>query len=139
MGFVFVLGFSVGLALGVKYHKQIISLIAASEARVATWKHSLKEGEPKGESSEGLYEATEETRSMGAKNELQVEGDRESARRFNEATKAFVESGKVKEHADATAKISLEEKRELEEAEKADKERAKEEDPAVRRDYSKPE
>ncbi|MGH8585001.1 MAG: hypothetical protein ACREWE_02030 [Gammaproteobacteria bacterium] len=44
------------------------------------------------------------------------------------ATKAFVESGKVKKHAETTAKISPEEERELEEAEKAGKERAKEED-----------
>jgi hypothetical protein len=84
MGWVLVLGFVAGLALGVKYH-------------------------------------------------------RKSARRYDEATKAFVESGKVKEHADTTATISSEEKRELGEAEKAGKERAKEEDPAVRRDYSEPE
>ena len=38
MGWVLVLGFLAGLALGVKYHKQIMSLIAAAEARVATWK-----------------------------------------------------------------------------------------------------
>lgn len=142
MGWVLVLGFLAGLALGVKYHKQIMSLIAAAEARVATWKQGLKEGERKKGVSrdlQGLYEVTEETRSMGAKDELQGEGDRESARRYDEATKAFVESGKVKEHADTTSKTSPEEKRELEEAEKVGKERAKEEDPAVRRDYSKPE
>jgi len=76
---------------------------------------------------------------MGAKDELQGEGDRKSGRRYDEATKAFVESGKVKEHADETTNLSPEEKREFEEAEKAGKERAKEEDPAVRRDYAKPE
>jgi len=76
---------------------------------------------------------------MGAKDKLQGEGDRESARRYDEAAKAFVESGKVKKQAETTAKISPEEERELEEAEKAGKERAKEEDPAVGRDYSKPE
>ncbi len=76
---------------------------------------------------------------MGTKDKLQGEGDRESARRYDEATKAFVESGKVKKEAETTAKISPEEERELEEAEKAGKERAKEEDPAVPRDYSKPE
>ena len=109
MGWVLVLGFLAGLALGVKYHKQIMSLIAAAEARVATWKQGLKEGERKKGVSrdlQGLYEVTEETRSMGAKDELQGEGDRESARRYDEATKAFVESGKIKEHADTTAKIS---------------------------------
>ncbi|MDQ3775384.1 MAG: hypothetical protein M3461_14050 [Pseudomonadota bacterium] len=76
---------------------------------------------------------------MGAKDKLQGEGDRESARRYDEATKAFVESGKVEKQGETTAKISPEEERELEEAEKAGKERAQEEDPAVRRDYSKPE
>jgi hypothetical protein len=55
---------------------------------------------------QGLYEGTDETRSMGARDELQGEGDRESARRYDEATKTFVESGKVKEHADTTATIS---------------------------------
>jgi hypothetical protein len=58
---------------------------------------------------------------------------------FQQPAKAFVESGKVKKQAETTAKISPEEERELEEAEKAGKERAKEEDPAVGRDYSKPE
>ncbi len=142
MGFGLVLGFLAGLTLGVKYYKQIMSLIAAAETRVATWKQGLRVDEPKkGESRDmqGLYEVTEETRSIGAKDELQGEGDRESARRYDEAARAFVESGKVKEHADATATISAEEKRDLEEAEKAGKERAKEEDPAVRRDYFKPE
>jgi hypothetical protein len=142
MGWVLVLGLLAGLALGVKYHKEIMSLIATAEARVATWKQALTEGDrKKGESTDtrGLYDVTEEIRSMGAKDELQGEGDRESARRYDDATKAFVESGKIKEHADTTATISSEEKRELGEAEKAGKERAKEEDPAVRRDYSKPE
>ncbi|MBA2592228.1 MAG: hypothetical protein M3495_01050 [Pseudomonadota bacterium] len=55
---------------------------------------------------------------MGAKDKLQGEGDRDSARRYDEATKAFVESGKVKKQAETTAKISPEEERELEEAEK---------------------
>jgi hypothetical protein len=132
MVFVLVLGFSAGLALGVKYHKQIMSLIATTEARVATWKQGLKKGE-----SEGAPKEDEPKK--GESRDMQGEGDRESARRYDEATQAFVESGKVKEHADTTAQISPEEKRELEEAEKAGKERAKEEDPAVQRDYSKPE
>ncbi|MCA1600464.1 MAG: hypothetical protein LC776_02055 [Acidobacteria bacterium] len=142
MGWVLVLGFLAGLALGVKYHREIMSFIGTAEARVATWKQALTEGDrKKGESTntQGLYDVTEEIRSMGAKDEVQGEGDRESTRRYDDATKAFVESGKVKEQADTTANISLEEKRELGEAEKVGKERAKEEDPAVRRDYAKPE
>jgi hypothetical protein len=142
MGWVLVLGFLAGLVLGVKYHKEIMSFIATAEARVATWKQGIKGGERKigvSRSTQGLYEVTEEICSMGAKDELQGEGDREFARRYGEATKAFVESGKVKDRADTTTTISSEEKRELGEAEKAGKERAKEEDPAVRRDYFKPE
>ena len=44
---------------------------------------------------------------------------------YDEATKAFVESGKVKEHTVTTATISSEEKRELGEAEKAGKDACK--------------
>ena len=47
MGFVFVLGFSAGLALGAKYHRQIMPFIAAAQAWIATWKQGLKEGAEK--------------------------------------------------------------------------------------------
>lgn len=65
----------------------------------------------------------------------QGEGDRESAKRYNEKTRKFVESGKVDE---AARKAGKGDKQEVERAEQAGKDRAKELDPAGSRDYSKP-
>ena len=72
---------------------------------------------------------------MDDKSGNQGEGDRESARRFNKAEQEFVKSGKVEK---AARKAGEGDKSEMERAEKAGKERAKEFDPAVERDYSKP-
>lgn len=66
---------------------------------------------------------------------IQGEGDRESAREYNEATRRFVESGKVEEAARGSAD---QDPAEAERAEQAGEERAKEEDPAVHRDYDTP-
>jgi hypothetical protein len=64
------------------------------------------------------------------------EGDRESAGRYNEATREFVESGKVKQ---ALERVGEQDPQEAESSERAGRERAKEEDPAIHRDYRKPE
>ena len=56
----------------------------------------------------------------------QGEGDRESAKRYNEEQKEFVESGKVEQHRDDRANLSESEKQELEKAEEAGKSHAKE-------------
>ncbi len=72
---------------------------------------------------------------MADKPRNQGEGDRESARRYNESTQEFVESGKVDE---AARKAGEGDKQEMERAEQLGKDRAKELDPAVDRDYSKP-
>jgi hypothetical protein len=68
----------------------------------------------------------------------QGEGDREAARRYNEATQEFVESGGVeaneKERREGESTISDE----LTPEEREAAEHAAEEDPAVHRDYSKP-
>ena len=56
----------------------------------------------------------------------QGEGDRESAKRYNEEQKEFVESGKVEQHRDERANLSESEKREAEKAEEAGKSHAKE-------------
>ncbi len=61
----------------------------------------------------------------------QGEGDRESARRYNEDTQKYVKSGKV----DKAAREATEDPQ----AEQKGRERAKEEDPELHRDYSKPE
>lgn len=66
--------------------------------------------------------------------ENQGEGDRKSAERYNKETQEFVKSGKVDEAARKAAGQSAEE---AERAEKAGRERAKEEDPEVHRDYRK--
>ena len=72
---------------------------------------------------------------MGQKPTNQGEGDRESAKRYNRNTQEFVKSGKVE---DAARRAGDADPKELEKAEKAGKEHAKELDPSVERDYSKP-
>lgn len=65
---------------------------------------------------------------------MQGEGDREAARKYNEATRRFVKSSKAK-HARKTTNLS---QADLERAEETGKKHAKEEDPSVHRDYKKP-
>jgi len=65
----------------------------------------------------------------------QGEGDRESAERYNEATREFVKSGKV----DEAAESAEQDPGEAEESECAGRQHAKELDPAVHRDYEKSE
>jgi hypothetical protein len=72
---------------------------------------------------------------MGDKSKNQGEGDRESAKRFNKNEQEFVKSGKVDK---AARKAGEGDEQEMERAEKAGKERAKELDPGVDRNYSKP-
>jgi hypothetical protein len=62
------------------------------------------------------------------------EGNRTAARRYNEGVKRTTKKGPPP----SAAPSSEEERRELEEAERAGRERAKETDPAVQRDYSTP-
>lgn len=72
----------------------------------------------------------------GAENpKNQGEGDRESAKRYNENTQEHVKSGKVEKAAREAGKGD---RKEMEKAEKAGEERAKELDPSVERDFSKP-
>jgi len=63
------------------------------------------------------------------------EGNRTAARQYNEATREFVQSGKVDRQAeDARRAVEGKEREELERAEASGRERMKEEDPNVRRD-----
>jgi hypothetical protein len=64
----------------------------------------------------------------------QGEGDKKSAERYNESAQAFVKSGKVKRAAEEAAG---QDGVEAETTERMGRERAKEEDPALRRDYRK--
>ncbi len=68
-------------------------------------------------------------------NRNQGEGDRESAQHYNEATREFVESGKVDE---AARKAKEQDDEEAKRSERAGKERAREYDPAVHREYDEP-
>lgn len=56
----------------------------------------------------------------------QGEGDKESAKRYNEEQKEFVESGKVEEKRDERANLSERERQELERAEDIGKSHSKE-------------
>lgn len=72
---------------------------------------------------------------MSSKSENQGEGDRAAAKRYYEDAEEFAKSGKVEE---AGRKAGEGDKADMERAEKAGKDRAKEFDPAVERDYSGP-
>lgn len=65
----------------------------------------------------------------------QGEGDRESARRYSEHTREFIDSENVEE---AAREAENQDPTEAEQAEQAGKARAREKDPEVVRDYSKP-
>lgn len=56
----------------------------------------------------------------------QGEGDRESAKRYNEDQKEFVESGKVEQKRDERANVSESERQELDRAEDIGKSHGKE-------------
>ena len=79
---------------------------------------------------------TTDDKEQHSANKNQGEGDRESARHYNDATQEFVESGKVDEAAEQAGEQDPGEARRSEEA---GSERAREVDPAVHRDYKKPE
>lgn len=64
---------------------------------------------------------------------VQGEGDYEAARHYNDATRDYVQSGKVDGAAGAAKPKTPEEAAELERAEAAGKARAKEEDPNLDR------
>lgn len=57
---------------------------------------------------------------------IQGEGDRESAKRYDKDQKEFVESGKVEQAREDRANVSPQEKEQLQEAEEIGKSRAKE-------------
>ena len=67
---------------------------------------------------------------------LQGEGNYDAARRYNQRTRTFVDSGKVTDAARDAAPVDEAEARALGEAERAGRERAREEDPAVDRGRS---
>jgi hypothetical protein len=71
---------------------------------------------------------------MATQGKNQGEGDKDAAEHYNRNTRDFVESGKVKP---ATERAKEGDKEEMQQAEERGKERAREYDPNVDRDYSK--
>lgn len=68
-------------------------------------------------------------------NPNQGEGDKESAKRFNEQQEMFVKSERGQRAIDKAGEVSPGEENELAEAERKGRERAKDEDPAVTRGH----
>ena len=67
------------------------------------------------------------------KSEVQGEGDYKAARRYNEATREFVKEEDVAAAAREAEPQSADEEQQLERAEQADRQRAKDEDPLLDR------
>ena len=76
----------------------------------------------------------EEKRKNGQQNDkVEGEGSYSGTKDYNQRTKKFVESGKVDQAARDAEPKSEEEKRAMEKAERAGKQHAKGEDPALRK------
>ena len=69
---------------------------------------------------------------MERKDKVEGEGSYTGSKDYNERTKKFVDSGKVDEAARNAEPRSEEEKQSMQKAERMGKERAKDEDPALR-------
>ena len=74
---------------------------------------------------------------MGDKQKIQGEGDYEATRRYRKRTEEFLQNNDVEKAALRAEPGNEAEAEELEQAEEAGKNRAKAEDPALRRDPSK--
>ena len=71
---------------------------------------------------------------MERKDKVEGEGSYTGSKDYNERTKKFVESGKVEEAANEAKPTSEQEAHEMKKAERLGKERAKGEDPALKKD-----
>jgi uncharacterized protein (TIGR02284 family) len=77
---------------------------------------------------------TQEHTTMTGKQRNEGEGNKTAAKEYNDATRKFVDSGKVDQKAEEAARARQgAERKDLERAERAGKSHAKEEDPALRR------
>ena len=73
---------------------------------------------------------------MNQRKQIQGEGNYDAAEEYDEAQREFVKSGKVEQAARDAKPKSEAEAKEMEQAEQAGRSRAKEEDPAVKRNRS---
>lgn len=71
---------------------------------------------------------------MERKDKVEGEGSYTGSKDYNERTKKFVESGKVEEAANEAKPTSEQEAHEMKKAERLGKQRAKGEDPALKKD-----
>jgi len=71
---------------------------------------------------------------MERKDKVEGEGSYTASKDYNERTKKFVDSGKVEEAANEAKPNSEQEAHEMKKAERLGKERAKGEDPALKKD-----
>jgi hypothetical protein len=74
---------------------------------------------------------------MERKDKVEGEGSYSGSKDYNERTKKFVDSGKVDEAAQDAEPKSEQEKHEMQKAERMGKERAKAEDPALKKKQPK--
>jgi hypothetical protein len=70
---------------------------------------------------------------MERKDKVEGEGSYTGSKDYNERTKKFVDSGKVEQAAKDAEPKSEQESREMQKAERIGKQRAKEEDPALKK------
>ena len=70
---------------------------------------------------------------MDRKDKVEGEGSYSGSKDYNERTKKFVDSGKVEQAAKDAKPRSEQEAHEMQKAERMGKERAKEEDPALKK------
>ena len=68
---------------------------------------------------------------MGRKDKVEGEGSYSGGKDYNERTKKFVDSGKVKDAARKAEPKSEQERQAMQKAERMGKQRAKDEDPAL--------
>lgn len=73
---------------------------------------------------------------MERKDKVEGEGSYTGSKDYNERTKKFVDSGKVEQAAKDAKPRSEQEAHEMQKAERMGKERAKEEDPALRKKHN---
>ena len=74
---------------------------------------------------------------MERKDKVEGEGSYSGSKDYNERTKKFVDSGKVDQAAQDAEPKSEQEKHEMQKAERMGKERAKAEDPALKKKQPK--
>jgi hypothetical protein len=97
-------------------------------------KKSTKDNQPSSLGVSGVIYEKDNSAARDSVQKNEGEGNRTAARKYNDATRRFVQSGRVQESGErAKSAIEGDEKAGLERAEKTGKSKMREEDPAVER------